>query len=485
MSRMSQTSAGQSEPDDSGNNELFARRETLRAAREAHMEALERIFAEINDEEIWCTFTAIELGVRRDQMQRHFAEMERSHTMYRQCCILASNQIYLDTELKFYQALAKIGEKLQELNQPELTCNQSTPSSAARRLTFGPYATPGPSNSTTSVEGQPIIRVETARRPQIGTFNGETADWPEFRDLFIAEVHNRNYDPVTKLHYLREACTGRAADTLGPWQPTAANYQLAWETMMAAYNDEYHIIHGILAKLHSTQKQEVENHAALRTILDSLNSGTRQLYSFTSSAILMDQIWIHHAKQRLPASALDAWEQYRNQNQPSTLPTLEFFKQFLDSKAKARREFEHESTLVPQEKSSAAKHDNKERRAQSGTGGTRFKPYDTSRRDNRKPSSESFGHAPPTLCVMSGCEQTHYLGQCQQFEKLSFADKMDVVREHQLCRCCLIKGHMALNCKRRGCAKCPDGKFKHHFRLCTKNLQPKQNPFTAPKTPAK
>lgn len=250
---------------------------------------------------------------------------------------------------------------------------------------------------------------------------------------------------------------------------------------MAAYDDEYHIIHGILARLHSTRRQEVENHAALRAILDSLNSGTRQLYSITTPSVLMDQIWIHHAKQRLPASALDAWEQYRNQKQPTTLPSLEFFKQFLDSKAKARREFEHESTLVPHEESNTVRHDQPKREYQSDR--NRLEPHDTATHEGGRPISESFGYAPPTLCIMAGCNQTHYLGQCQQFRQLTFADKMDIVRDNQLCQCCLMEGHMALNCKRHGCIKCPDEKSKHHFRLCTKNVQSKQDPSTIPKEP--
>lgn len=62
-----------------------------------------------------------------------------------------------------------------------------------------------------------IKRVETALPPQIGEFDGNPANWPSFRDLFITEVHNKELDPVSKLRYLQTACVGRAAETLGPW----------------------------------------------------------------------------------------------------------------------------------------------------------------------------------------------------------------------------------------------------------------------------
>lgn len=66
-----------------------------------------------------------------------------------------------------------------------------------------------------SVGQSQIIRVETARPPQIGTFNGNSADWPAFRDLFLAEVHQKDLDAVTKLLYLQQACIDKAAATLG------------------------------------------------------------------------------------------------------------------------------------------------------------------------------------------------------------------------------------------------------------------------------
>lgn len=518
MSDTESSVGSQSDLEESENDPQFDRQDMLRAVRETHLDALERSFANINDVAILNEYTAVELRVLREQMQVHFTRMEEAHIQYRQCCLMASNQVYEDTEARLHHALALIDTRLMGLNsqtqtsvrpqpqasarpqmqtrgqsQPEVgdhpqsqSRNHSTPMAPSRRLTFGPYETPGTSNSMTNADGQPRIQVEMARRPQIGTFNGDTSEWPQFRDLFIAEVHNRNYEPVTKLHYLREACKGKAADTLGPWQPTAANYQLAWETMMDAYDDEYHIVHGLLAKLHSTPKQEIEDHEALRSVLDSLNSCIRQLNSQVESApVLLDQIWIHHGKQRLPSSTLDAWEQYRNQRLSATLPTLKEFKLFLESKSKARRESEHVNALVPHHKPTSVKREDKDRRSQANSSGSRYKPYDRTRVEGKRAAGDSFGYGPPKQCIMTGCDQTHYLGQCQQFSKLSLAERMTIVREHRLCRCCLLAGHMSSSCRRTGCSKCPEDKLKHHFRLCSKPMQAKQDPSSDHKPQSK
>lgn len=203
----------------------------------------------------------------------------------------------------------------------------------------------------------------------------------------------------------------------------------------------------------------------MRAILDTLNSGTRQLESISTQPILWDQVWIHFAKQRLPKHTLDAWEQYRNRNGSNRLPTLEELKQFLDTKSKGRREFENESDLINQSSGGG--------KSKVESGGNRFQPYDKNQSNRGEKSyrfrrNDSHRSSGPALCVMSGCNQTHYLGQCTLFGALSLTERTDVTRQHRLCRCCLTPGHMAYTCTRSGCAKCPDAKPKHHFRLCPK-----------------
>lgn len=424
-------------------------RDRVYALREMHLDALHRFQEEIDDDEKFERFTVAEMKVRMERMKGHIDGMENAHTLYRRCCLLSSDLIYINTENEYLRMVAKMQTRIHDLEREGFD-------------RYGPRA-----NSTMNRLDQSVIRLEPMRNPQVGKFNGSPADWPAFRDLFLAEVHNRHYDPVTKLLYLREACVGTAADTLGPWQPTAAIYKLAWDSMLAAYDDEYHVIHGILGKMHATKKHDQESHASLRAILDSVNSGTRQLEAITTPDILIDQIWIHFAKQRLPGTTLDAWEQHRNRDRATALPKLDEFKQFLDSKSKARREFESKNALVPQ---AAEKQQNQSQdgKAKSTSAGNRFKPYDKPKKEQGVQQAESHGFAPPSAYIMAGCDLVHYLGQCSQFKKLNYGERQQIVKDHQLCRCCLGVGHMANMCRRRGCSECPDAKIKHHYWLCSK-----------------
>lgn len=178
--------------------------------------------------------------------------------------------------------------------------------------------------------------------------------------------------------------------------------------------------------------------------------------------ILWDQLWIHYAKQRLPRFTLDSWEQHRNRNGNTELPTLKNFIEFLDVKAKGRREFELESEMINLTSTSHQK-------SSVEHGRNRFKPYDKRDKGNKNKKTEPRSGG-PTRCIMPGCSQVHYLGQCELFRKLTLQERLELTRKQQLCRCCLLKGHMAISCSRDGCSKCPEDRFKHHFRLCPKTV---------------
>lgn len=330
-------------------------------------------------------------------------------------------------------AMSRIKDKINEQSSTEQLSNEQDSSSSMMVAA---------KNQNTRV-----IRVETAREPQIGKFNGDPADWPAFRDLFLAEVHNKSFDPVTKLLYLQAACVGKAAATLGPWSPVAGNYAAAWDVLVKTYNDNYHVIHSILGRMNKVKRQDLETHDTLRLIMDSLTSGTRQLETIAPQGILWDQLWIHYARQRLPRQTLDSWEQYRNRDGETELPTLAQFKHFIDVKAKGRREFEG-NELIGQEQPVEKKN-------------SRYQPYEKSFHE----------HSDSRQCIMTGCTSNHGLHNCDIFKELSRQERWEVVYQHNLCKCCLKQGHSAARCTQHGCNKCPNARTKHHVKLCHKKQE--------------
>lgn len=433
-------------------------RDGLYAIREVHISSLLECFDEFGNEEHFQSLSRNELRVQKKYMEKHFHEMEQAHVLYRQCCLISSDDIYKELERKVKRFEVAIDDRIEELT--------STSQSSIEQSGFRT----GEVCANSSVHpGLPsVIRVETARPPQIGTFNGNPADWPAFRDLFIAEVHNKDFEPVTKLLYLQGACIERAAEKLGPWQPIGDNYRAAWDVMLSSYNDDYHVIHGLVGKFLAVQRQEKASHGSISCVSDALTNCRRQLRAINKESETLDkindQLWIHLAKLRLDKHTLDSWERHRNQSCRDGLPTCEEFQKFLETRAKGQREYEPE---VDWTKAGG--------KSRNESYGNRPKPYD---RDNNRAKSyddrNRFGGGEQIRipyqkgCVVRNCKMNHPAWKCELFGRLPLAERRDLANQHRLCRCCLSPGHMSMACNRDGCAKCPESKFKHHFRLCPK-----------------
>lgn len=464
-------------------DQVSMQREELARTREQHQGSLERMFEKISNEETFGMLSSAELRVYQERLNRHFDLFEETDLEYRRQCILITNELFTEIERQYMAAMAKINDRLTEQN----SFAQISSSTPAR----------GPEVSLPTV-----IKVEAVREPQIGTFNGNAADWPSFRDLFIAEVHNKPIEAVNKLLYLQKACVEKAAATLGPWRPTSENYAIAWDILKNVYDDNYHVIHGILGRMHSVPKQGQETHDALRAIVDSLNSGTRQLETIASPEVLWDQVWIHHAKQRLPKSTLDSWEQYRNRDGNTMLPRLEEFKRFLEVKAKGRREYETGDQNARSEPRQEVEKFSQAKFSQERPGREQFRrerlsrdyrnqtenrrypnfrpqPYGRSDRYSQHRPSQAYEKAPqnnnteralvePDRCPMDGCVQKHPVFMCEKFKAAGLEDRWNVVKKNRLCRCCLKPGHGAATCTYATCGQCPDDTNKHNFRLCKK-----------------
>lgn len=144
-----------------------------------------------------------------------------------------------------------------------------------------------------------VVRIETPRAPEVGTFDGTPAKWPAFRDLFIAEIHNKELEPVVKLVYLQKACIEQAKEILGNWQTTNENYLEAWDHIQKKFGDIYHIKQGILNEIFKLEVLERESYRGLRHILDTTSSCLRQLKVMNVPVNYWDDIVINVTGQRL------------------------------------------------------------------------------------------------------------------------------------------------------------------------------------------
>lgn len=436
--------------------------ECLYNKRESLIKAMGTIVDEIMDGKNCEILSEAALRVRRYRLGELFSRFENAHEEYRKGNYVATDNVLIEMQEKYMDALAMIEERLQDDIEKDGRVRASS----------------------TRIDGEMshapmIVRVEAPREPQVGTFNGNAEDWPAFRDLFIAEVHQRDIDPVNKLLYLQQACVGKAATTLGSWKPVRDNYKAAWELMVSTYDDDYYVIQGILGKLFAVNKQRVETGDSLRAIHDAVNNCDRQLRDILQPAELIDQMWINICKQKLPNRTLDAWEQQRNQHL-SGLPTFEQFKKFLDSRAKGKREQDNNDERPIDRSVNYSKGPNSSQYNRRDHGANRFQPYNRTSSGNKSfsfgkgmnsnqlRSGQSRENVNSSVCVARGCTQRHPLFVCETFRAMKIQERLETANRARACRNCLYSGHVARECIRAGCRRCPDAAIKHHYLLCPK-----------------
>lgn len=432
-----------SDDDDSGPRDM------LGTMRQVYLDAMQTIQAEINDGAAFAQMTTVGLSLRVDQLKELFPKMQDAHFAYRQMNMLATDLIYDNARREYLKTLEKVELRIRQLNQGGIPRTQ-------------PLA-----NSTMADAEGTVYRIESTRQPKIGKFDGTAANWVGFRDLFLAEVHTKNIDSVLKFVHLKDACIGKAAKILGNWTPSAANYELAWKKLLTKFDNDYQVVHSILDAWFSIPTSERRSTDHIETLLNAVENYQRELLNVVTSAELQEQMAIHSVTSRLDPETLDAWTQHRNRDKIGGLVSLDIMRQFLYYQSQV-----HARPSTAKATSHASSDRGRRSTQDSGPkGGQRSKPYDHPRQSTDKFQRDRPGFGPPAPCLMEGCDEIHYLGQCTKFKNWTIAERSKFVKEKQLCRCCLRPGHMSNVCGKRGCSDCPDAKPPHHFHLCFKQKQ--------------
>lgn len=409
--------------------------------RDQQYELLQNYFAQLRDKELFMTYSSSVLRIKRGLLLEAFDAFRRHHLNYRSEAsgsMMFVRDLYFEVEEDFTRAMSKIDEHIEKTEEPR--------------------------DDSITMDTSRVIRIETARPPKLITFDGNPAKWPGFHDLFIAEVHNREIDPVSKLLYLQESCIDKAAKTLGVWKPTAENYAAAWELLKQTYSDEYQIKQGIIDEIFQIKKLKEESYDGLRIILDTVASSLRQLKVLGVSTDSWDDIMINIITQRLPGATLDSWEQKRI----SILnPSLTDLQRLLESKARGRRAVEGD----------AAEQKNDRNHEQSRRRDNRYRPYPEMRpapadvKPEGRVTDRGSNITKVDICPIEGCQLNHHVYRCDLFKKMNLNERMQIINRARLCRCCMRPGHMAAKCDFQSCSNCPEDVMKHNFRLCRKTNQ--------------
>lgn len=308
------------------NNDL----ESARRAQHINEHVVQMHYDEVIDEEGFDKFSRTEVALRKSTLELAYKRF-RKHDEAVICHLPTGKEINAalnrsqEVRLMYYHTIGKYEELFPVVEAPLANSTMNA--------------------TMQSFLGGNVIRVETARAPEPGEFSGYPGDWPGFRDRFKAEVHDRDFDDVTKLIHLQHACVGAAKTALGEWKPTASNYIKAWEGLERRYDDSYQMEQALISRLLlAVAPQKKETHLTLRTIIDVTSNTLRQLEAMHVDVSSWGPLLVNIVGSKLPRTTADAWEQRRD---VINKPTFDGLIEFLEGRARGRAYVDFEVTIPP------------------------------------------------------------------------------------------------------------------------------------------
>jgi hypothetical protein len=361
-----------------------------------------------------------------------------------------------------------------------------------------------PGQNALANPGNNMLRIVKEREPSVTKFNGADHAWPAFRDMFSAEVHNRqDIEPLAELTYLKTACVGRAADALGIWGHTAANYQLAWDVLNKRYENQHNIKQATITKLFSLPRLDDESYDGLNHMVNMVDSLSRQLGDMHVPVNQWDDVIFNMIMERLTNVTITAWKQAQDRDAQRTLAQLLTFTGNRAAACQLQRNGNAQNNgkvnKVQNQKGQTVKNNrsdnngtpvgqqppfkkqafNRRFRNHSPEQNVSEQPSDDQSSEDDQSSQDDQSTEPDVHDRQTGrnqnkdsqyktfspcrmCNGKHYLIKCYKFLALTVEKRIELAKDWDICAIC-FRIHNSGECKWTGCVHCQGN---HHVINC-------------------
>lgn len=294
-------------------------------------------------------------------------------------------------------------------------------------------------------------------RVAITKFYGDEKKWARFRDMYESLIHNKPVDKIRKFEKLQKFVGGAAENVIAGFYFSADNYDSAWNTLKARYDNIPKIVDAHLANFLGMAKVTNETGNSICQIIDTTNETTRSLAALNVPVDTWDVILCHVIIGKLPEAARCAWDL---ENKEQKLYELKGLLEFMETRARGLGRAEAPCENAPNVQESTS-----------------------SKAQATKPviSSSKWALTKTTLvnekdkCPL--CGTGHALYKCRKFLEMAPTQRFESIRTSNLCYNCLIPGHATKTCTKLPCPNC-SGK-KHHYLLCRSSQNNSQSVYSA------
>jgi hypothetical protein len=293
------------------------------------------------------------------------------------------------------------------------------------------YANPGTSNDVTRFDNSGSLTLVKKRRIKLPeaplpTFDGNFEGWLSFKNAFCSMIGSQtDLTDVEKLHYLKSALTGEAANKIKIFAINGINYSDAWELLVKSYEVKRILISRHLSMIINLPILERETTSGLTKLADDAQQHLASLK--TLGVNVGSEIIVHILESKLPKSTTERWEATLERDE---FPTIDQMYEFLYKSAVCASKRER-ARAVETEKN---------------------KDDPPNKRKRGNSSNKAFVLSVTRNCIVCQTKK-HPLYICDKFKQMSVPKRIETVKRAKVCYNCL-RSHRDTPCKFSSCTIC-------------------------------
>lgn len=263
------------------------------------------------------------------------------------------------------------------------------------------------------------------------TFDGSFDKWLEFRDSYIALIHNNPiFTDIQKFQYLRTSLTEKPLQCIKSIAITDANYNIAWQALQERYDKSQVIRENHVKQILDASKVTRESGKDLWELYNTINNNLEALKNLQEPVDHWDGILIPIVIEKLDYQSRKEWERLciNDLNRKTSKDLFTFIK----NRCSVLEKLEVNKTHNVKNDKPVAK--------------------------NEKGKIQVGAHYSVTRGKCYFCKNDHSIYKCDSFLKLTPVQRLSEAKKLQLCINCLRPAHT-------GDQKCPVSNCKHCNRF--------------------
>lgn len=260
---------------------------------------------------------------------------------------------------------------------------------------------------------------------QLPTFDGKYEGWLSFKNAFRNIIDSQSdLSDIDKLHYLKSALIGEAANKIKIFSIEGTNYSKAWDVLERAYEVKRVLVSRHLSLLFNLPALEKETTSGLTKLADDTQQHLVSLNALNVS--VGPEAIVYLLESKLPKGTLERWE---NTLERDEFPSLDHMYEFL-----------YKSAVCAS------------KRERSKVNETERNPSEIPQKRKRSSSNRAFLSNTSHNCIACKTKR-HPLYLCDKFKQLSVPKRIEMVRNAKICYNCL-RSHRDRPCKFSNCTIC-------------------------------